>query len=274
MDVRIKKNCFSCQMFKINFSKFGFGGDFRDSVSELSSMVQDNISQWAFKHMSSGESLRGWGWVKTSPFFQTLSSHDSRTDFHRAHVKIVLNCDVIVCPYIEYRLSNGIHKLSLSTQAVSIVMIVGLYSLMTDTEGEDVSLTRRSSSGGLMSPEVLGTTTEHDGFYLLKKDSQRRTTLFSVLNKDQAKICESWLRAIRQDKGDCVLNMHHIELLMCGLKEYIANQNKEQLEAAMHSLKEDLEFDSVAINQLHLAIYLFQDAVSLFSQNLNLFYKI
>lgn len=150
-------------------------------------------------------------------------------------------------------------------------MIVGLYSLMTDTEGEDVSLTRRSSSGGLMSPEVLGTTTEHDGFYLLKKDSQRRTTLYSVLNKDQAKICESWLRAIRQDKGDCVLNMHHIELLMCGLKEYIANQNKEHLEAAMHSLKEDLEFDSVAINQLHLAIYLFQDAVSLFSQNLNLF---
>lgn len=159
----------------------------------------------------------------------------------------------------------------MSTQAVSIVMIVGLYSLMTDTEGEDVSLTRRSSSGGLMSPEVLGTTTEHDGFYLLKKDSQRRTTLYSVLNKDQAKICESWLRAIRQDKGDCVLNMHHIELLMCGLKEYIANQNKEQLEAAMHSLKEDLEFDSVAINQLHLAIYLFQDAVSLFTQNLNLF---
>lgn len=49
---------------------------------------------------------------------------------------------------------------------------------------------------------------------------------------------------------------------MQGLREFIANQNKDQLESSIHLLKEDLEFDSVAINQLHLAIYLFQDAVS------------
>lgn len=56
---------------------------------------------------------------------------------------------------------------------------------------------------------------------------------------------------------------------MRGLREYITNQNKDQLESAIHLLKEDLEFDSVAINQLHLAIYLFQDAVSTFFLYMN-----
>lgn len=73
--------------------------------------------------------------------------------------------------------------------------------------GEEGSLTRRSSSGGLLSPEVVGPPTEHDGFYLLKKDSQRRTTLSRVLSQDQAHICEVWLRAIHSDMGDTALNM-------------------------------------------------------------------
>ncbi|KAG8261210.1 hypothetical protein J6590_078847 [Homalodisca vitripennis] len=137
-----------------------------------------------------------------------------------------------------------------------------LSSMTTDTDGADASLTRRSSSGGLLSPEVAGAPAEHDGFYMLKKDSQRRTTLSRVLSQDQANICQVWLSSVRQDVADSVLNMGHLETLMCGLREYIANQNKDQLETAIHTLKEDLEFDSVAINQLHLAIYLFQDAVN------------
>lgn len=68
--------------------------------------------------------------------------------------------------------------------------------------------TRRSSSGGLLSPEVdVATSTkgvpslsegEQDGFYLLKKDSQRRTTLSRVLAQDGTKICEVWISKIRK----------------------------------------------------------------------------
>lgn len=77
-----------------------------------------------------------------------------------------------------------------------------------------MNLTRRSSSGGLMSPEVEGgpkggggPPTEQDGFYLLKKDSQRRMTLSRVLTLDQNNICQVWLQKIHQDVGETVLTM-------------------------------------------------------------------
>lgn len=139
----------------------------------------------------------------------------------------------------------------------------------TDTDS-DMNLTRRCSSGGLMSPEVEGgpkggggPPTEQDGFYLLKKDSQRRMTLSRVLTQDQNNICQVWLQNIHQDVGETVLTMEHLEILIRGLKEYIGDQNNRAgLENAIHTLKEELEFDTIAINHLHLAIYLFQDAVN------------
>jgi len=48
---------------------------------------------------------------------------------------------------------------------------------------------------------------EQEGFYLLKKDSQRRMTLTRVLNQDEAKICEVWMRGIHQAEGQTVLQM-------------------------------------------------------------------
>lgn len=81
-----------------------------------------------------------------------------------------------------------------------------------------LTLTRRSSSGGLLSPEVeLGATKsaapslaegEQDGFYLLKKDSQRRLTLSRVLSQDGVKICELWMTKIRtRYLGETVLSL-------------------------------------------------------------------
>ncbi|KAL0108005.1 hypothetical protein PUN28_014935 [Cardiocondyla obscurior] len=137
----------------------------------------------------------------------------------------------------------------------------------TDTAG--TSITRRSSSGGLLSPEVeLGgqpgqkSGEEQEGFYLLKKDSQRRMTLTRVLNQDEAKICEVWMRGIHQAEGQTVLQMSHLVLLMRGLRDYIAEQNQEVIVTAIRTLKEELDFDATAINHLHLAIYLFQTAVN------------
>jgi mitogen-activated protein kinase kinase kinase 5 len=100
---------------------------------------------------------------------------------------------------------------------------VHTFSLTTtcETEPETPSITRRSSSGGLLSPEVdlspgakgpggapvLGEAAEHDGFYLLKKDSQRRMTLSRVLSQDEHKICEVWMKNIHRDVGETVLTM-------------------------------------------------------------------
>ncbi|XP_012267109.2 mitogen-activated protein kinase kinase kinase 15 isoform X2 [Athalia rosae] len=137
----------------------------------------------------------------------------------------------------------------------------------SDTTGP--TMTRRSSSGGLLSPEVELTGQpghkvgeEQEGFYLLKKDSQRRMTLTRVLSQDEAKICQVWISSIYQDVGQTVLHMNHLELLMRGLRDYISEPNQSVLTSAIRTLKEDLDFDSTAINQLHLALYLFQTAVN------------
>lgn len=75
----------------------------------------------------------------------------------------------------------------------------------------------RRSSGVLLSPEVdvsstsktvPGETSESDGFYLLKKDSQRRQTLSKVLTTDEQKICSVWMEKIENDRPEkIVLNI-------------------------------------------------------------------
>ncbi|KPJ11096.1 Mitogen-activated protein kinase kinase kinase 15 [Papilio machaon] len=138
-----------------------------------------------------------------------------------------------------------------------------------EMENSDTLLNRRSSSGGLLSPEVDMTNVprssidiEHDGFYLLKKDSQRRLTLSRVLEQDSEKICSKWMLSIQQDFGNTVLTLNHLETLRCALKDYIMDQNKSVIEQAITTLKEELDFDSNAINELHSAIYMFQEAVN------------
>lgn len=85
----------------------------------------------------------------------------------------------------------------------------------SDRDDDSYSLNRRSSSGGLLSPEVdmaghtsgkPGEASETDGFYMLKKDSQRRTTLSKVLSHDEAKICAVWM--------DKIENNHNVQLVI------------------------------------------------------------
>lgn len=77
------------------------------------------------------------------------------------------------------------------------------------------NMNRRSSSGVLLSPEVeltgsiikpMTEASESDGFYMLKKDSQRRTTLSKVLAHDEQKICDVWM--------DKIENNHNVQLVI------------------------------------------------------------
>jgi hypothetical protein len=72
----------------------------------------------------------------------------------------------------------------------------------------------------LLSPDIESPkdSSEQDGFYLLKKDSQRRTTLTRVLAQDEKKICDVWLKSIESDVENTVLTMVLTSLLFLNYK--------------------------------------------------------
>ncbi|XP_019870241.2 mitogen-activated protein kinase kinase kinase 15 isoform X4 [Aethina tumida] len=121
---------------------------------------------------------------------------------------------------------------------------------------------RRNSQGALMSPEA-DAASETDGFYHLKKDSQRRQTLTKVLSNDGAKICEVWMKKVREKSvGETVITAQHLQKLMDGLRAYLTDSRLCVVENTVKLLKEELEFDGGAINQLQFAIYQFQESVN------------
>ncbi|GIZ01938.1 hypothetical protein CEXT_738141 [Caerostris extrusa] len=126
----------------------------------------------------------------------------------------------------------------------------------------DSSENRRSSTG-LLSPPIDSPLIDQEqgNFYLLKKDSQRRSTICKVILENAETICDLWMNDLSQKTPDIVLSMDHLKVLLEGLREYIPEQNKLYLQQAISTLKEEVEFDGIAVNQMHLALYVFQDAV-------------
>jgi mitogen-activated protein kinase kinase kinase 5 len=115
-----------------------------------------------------------------------------------------------------------------------------------------------SKGGGILGVEL----SPEDGFYTLKKDSQRRQTLTRVLSQDGKKICEVWLRSLEREVGQTPLTAPHLLTLMRGLRDFIPEQQKTTIEAAISTLREEVDFDVLALNHIQLALYQFQDAVS------------
>ncbi len=124
---------------------------------------------------------------------------------------------------------------------------------------------RRSSSGALLSPEVLEQmkNEDNDNFYLLKKDSQRRLTLVKVLQNDKSIICQQWHQLLEKDVQDLCLTEAHLHTLLDGLRSYIPEQNRASLESTLSALKEELDYDVAKIGHISMALYAFQDAVNL-----------
>lgn len=116
-----------------------------------------------------------------------------------------------------------------------------------------------------MSPEIDGNTTggsiEQGGFYMMKKDSQRRITLDKLLAQDQSKLCEMWLECIRTHDGEVVLEHEHLDALIKSLRNYIMDQDRATVKQTIFSVKKQLNFDSVAVRQLHSSLRWFQYTV-------------
>nr|QJI10538.1 mitogen-activated protein kinase kinase kinase 5 [Neoseiulus barkeri] len=122
-------------------------------------------------------------------------------------------------------------------------------------------------SSALISPPVGGGPQngieEFKGFYLLKKDSQRRQTIVKVLQDDKDQLLKIWMDKIQANMGSSVLllNEEHLAQLLAGMISFLPEQNKIQLSKVLAQLKESLDYDGNALNQLQTALFVFQHSV-------------
>lgn len=129
---------------------------------------------------------------------------------------------------------------------------------------EDAPYAHRNSSEitsppALEAPSILLTDADN-GFYMLKKDSHRRSTLVCVLTEDASVICNTWLLLLQQNIQGLLLKTDHLQTLLMGLRGFIPDQDKSTLVQAISMVKEELEFDGN--NQIQLALLLVQDAIN------------
>ncbi|XP_069139867.1 mitogen-activated protein kinase kinase kinase 15-like isoform X20 [Argopecten irradians] len=127
-----------------------------------------------------------------------------------------------------------------------------------------------SSSMTNLSPDI--SETEHSsadsmgkefGFYLLRKDSERRITLVHILDLDTDKICKTWLDLLHKDAtiSNPKITVEHLQPLLCGLRTYIQDQNANVISDTLEKLKIQVDFDVTAIMEIKLALYVFHEAV-------------
>ncbi|BFZ25344.1 hypothetical protein BsWGS_28381 [Bradybaena similaris] len=119
----------------------------------------------------------------------------------------------------------------------------------------------------LLSPDIdahESAFSREGGFYLLRKDSERRQTLVHILDQDSQKICLSWLDLLHRDAtiSSPKLTCDHLRRLLIGIKGYILDQSVQAVKEAVDNLRESVQFDATALMEIQLALYVFQDAVS------------
>ncbi|GFR98309.1 mitogen-activated protein kinase kinase kinase [Elysia marginata] len=119
----------------------------------------------------------------------------------------------------------------------------------------------------LLSPDVDTQDSalyKESGFYLLRKDSERRQTMVRILEQDMDKICANWLTMLKRDKSITAtkLTVDHLSCLLNGIKEYILNQNAKAIKGAIDTVREYVQFDASALSEIQLALCECQEAVS------------
>uniref|UniRef100_A0A803TJ94 mitogen-activated protein kinase kinase kinase n=1 Tax=Anolis carolinensis TaxID=28377 RepID=A0A803TJ94_ANOCA len=90
------------------------------------------------------------------------------------------------------------------------------------------------------------------GFFMLKKDSERRATLHRILTEDQDKVVRNLMEALAQvNKQSQII-----------LREFVRSTDRKIIANTLSKLKLELDFDSHGISQVQLVLFGFQDAVN------------
>ncbi|KAM8809704.1 mitogen-activated protein kinase kinase kinase 5 [Eudromia elegans] len=108
------------------------------------------------------------------------------------------------------------------------------------------------------------------GFFLLKKDSERRATLHRILTEDQEKVVRNLMEALAQGAEEPKLKWEHITTLVSSLREFVRSTDRKIIATTLSKLKLELDFDSHGISQVQLVLFGFQDAVNRVLRNHNI----
>ncbi|XP_049612825.1 mitogen-activated protein kinase kinase kinase 5 [Syngnathus scovelli] len=108
------------------------------------------------------------------------------------------------------------------------------------------------------------------GFFMLRKDSERRATLHRILTEDQDKVVANLLEALSQGSEEMKMKPQHISTLVVSLAGFVRVADRKIIARTLSQLKLELDFDSTAISQLQVVLFGFQDAVNKVLRNHNI----
>ncbi|XP_071818726.1 mitogen-activated protein kinase kinase kinase 5-like isoform X3 [Apostichopus japonicus] len=124
----------------------------------------------------------------------------------------------------------------------------------------------RSSEDGPETPYTPGTpdTRNKPMFYMLRKDSERRQTLLDILEGDQDTVVQIWFEKIAgmKESETFKLRKDHLHDFNHGIAQYIKHRERKFLVETIGKLKEEFEFDPVAVSELLEALYSYQESVT------------
>ncbi|EMP25670.1 Mitogen-activated protein kinase kinase kinase 15, partial [Chelonia mydas] len=100
------------------------------------------------------------------------------------------------------------------------------------------------------------------GLFLLRKDSERRAILYKILKEEQNKVASNLQECLAQNSEELQLSITHVKQIIEILRDFIRSPEHRVMASTISKLKMDLDFDSTSINQIHLVLFGFQDAVN------------
>uniref|UniRef100_A0A673CJR6 mitogen-activated protein kinase kinase kinase n=1 Tax=Sphaeramia orbicularis TaxID=375764 RepID=A0A673CJR6_9TELE len=108
------------------------------------------------------------------------------------------------------------------------------------------------------------------GFFMLRKDSERRATLHHILTEDRDKVVANLMEALTQGSEEMKLKPQNISTLVVSLADFVRMADRKIIANTLSQLKLELDFDSTAISQLQVVLFGFQDAVNKVLRNHNI----
>ncbi|XP_004690137.2 PREDICTED: mitogen-activated protein kinase kinase kinase 15 [Condylura cristata] len=115
--------------------------------------------------------------------------------------------------------------------------------------------------------ESLALEDRDPGLFLLRKDSERRAILYRILWEEQNQVASNLQDCVAQSSEELQLSVGHIKQIIGLLRDFIRSPEHRVMASTISKLKVDLDFDSSSINQIHLVLFGFQDAVNKILRN-------